>query len=141
MTLTGILLQSITFVSSVYLGAELWRSLYLYEQMSILSQVSEQALPPVKFQLYPTNGEWLRAAGVWFQVVETLPCDRPVFFDRVGREQSATATLICVDRDEYTRREANRLVFLEDWRKRFVSNVVPEGKTTDGTPLIKEAQR
>jgi hypothetical protein len=139
--LTATLSLNIAFVAFFYLGAETWGSLYIREQMAILSELSEKAPLPVRFQLYPSNGERLMAAGVRFQAVRTLPCDRPVFFDRVGRERSSTATLICVEQDDYARLEASRLAVLRDWRNRFVSDVVPGGKTTDGTPLIQEARR
>jgi hypothetical protein len=139
--LTATLSLNIAFVAFFYLGAETWSSLYMREQMAILSELSEKAPLPVRFQLYPSNGERLRAAGVRFQAVKTQPCDRPVFFDRAGRERSLTATLICANRDDYARREASRLAVLRDWRNRFVSDVVPGGKTTDGTPLIQEARR
>lgn len=139
--LAATLSLNIAFVAFCSLGAETWSSLYIREQMAILSELSEKAPLPVKFQLYPSNGERLRAAGIRFQAVKTQPCDRPVFFDRVGRERSSTATLLCVNRDDYERREARRLAILRDWRDRFVSDVVPGGKTTDGTPLIQEARR
>jgi hypothetical protein len=139
--LTATLSLNIAFVAFFYLGAETWSSLYIREQMAILSELSEKASLPVRFQLYPSNGERLRAAGVRFQAVKTQSCDRPVFFDRVGRERSSTATLICVDQDDYARLDASRLAVLRDWRNRFVSDVVPGGKTTDGTALIQEARR
>jgi hypothetical protein len=139
--LAATMVLNVVFVSFVYLGAETWSSLYLREHLAILSEMSANEPLAVKFQLYPSNGERLRAAGVRFQAVRTLPCDRPVFFDRVGRERSSTATLICVDRDDYARLEASRLAVLRDWRNRFVSDVVPGGKTTDGTALIQEARR
>jgi len=139
--LTATLSLNIAFVAFFYLGAETWSSLYIREQMAIFSELSEKAPLAVRFQSYPSNGERLRAAGVRFQAVKTQPCDRPVFFDRVGRERSSTATLICVDQDDYARLEASRLAVLRDWRNRFVSDVVPGGKTTDGTALIQEARR
>jgi hypothetical protein len=139
--LAATMVLNVAFVSFVYLGAETWSSLYLREHLAILSEMSANEPLAAKFQLYPSNGERLRAAGVRFQAVRTLPCDRPVFFDRVGRERSSTATLICVDRDDYARLEASRLAVLRDGRNRFVSYIAPGGKATDGTPLIQEARR
>ncbi len=140
-TLAATMILNVVFVSLIYLGAETWSSLYLREHLAILSEMSAKEPLSITFQLYPSNGERLKAAGVQFRAVEVLPCERPVFFDRVGRDRSETATLICVDRQDYAQRETTRLVLLRDWRNRFVSDIVPGGKTTDGTPLAVRASK
>ena len=40
---------NVVFVSFVYLGAETWSSLYLREQMAILSELSEKSSIPSSF--------------------------------------------------------------------------------------------
>jgi hypothetical protein len=137
----AVLSANVLFVAVIYTGAETWGSIYLHRQLTILSKMSEERPLPVTFQFYFPNRIRLREAGVRYDETQQPACENPVFFDRVGRERSSTATLICVDRDDYVRREASRLVVLRDWRNRFVSDVVPGGKTTDGTPLIQEARR
>jgi hypothetical protein len=128
---------NVLFVLAIYTGAETWASLYLHRHLSILSQMSREKPLPADFQLYYSNRVRLAEAGVQFHESSAGSCADPVFFDRVGRRTSETATLICADREAYDRRGGRLLPGLTELRGLLVRDVLKGGATTDGTPLIR----
>ena len=133
-TLTALALN-VFFVTTLYTAAEAWGSLYLHQHLAVLSRVSEKGPLPTTFQLYYSDRVRLREAGVQYREVRPAGCDSPVFFDRVGRQGSDTATMVCADREEYGRLEGELLPGMKKMRNYLIRTVLKEGKTTDGTPL------
>jgi hypothetical protein len=134
----AVLCANVFFVAAIYTGAETWGSIYLHRQLTILSKMSEERPLPVTFQFYYPNRIRLQEAGVRYYETRQPACETYVFFDRVGRRASETATLVCADREEYRRLEGELLPGLCRVRSYIVRNILKGGATTDGTPLIPE---
>jgi hypothetical protein len=134
----AVLCANVFFVAVIYTGAEMWGSIYLHRQLTILSKMSEERPLPVTFQFYYPNRIRLQEAGVRYYETRQPACETYVFFDRVGRRASETATLVCADREEYRRLEGELLPGLCRVRSYIVRNILKGGATTDGTPLIPE---
>ncbi|HTZ40883.1 MAG TPA: hypothetical protein VMB77_12030 [Syntrophales bacterium] len=126
---------NVLFITTLYTAAEAWGSLYLHRHLAVLSLVSEKGPLPTTFQLYYSDRVRLQEAGVHYREVRPIGCDNPVFFDRVGRPGSDTATMVCAAREEYGRLEGELLPGLKRVRNNLIRTVLKGGKTTDGTPL------
>ncbi len=126
---------NVFFVTTMVTAAEAWGSLYLHRHLFVLSRMSEKESLPTTFQLYHSDRVRLQEAGVHYREVRPAGCDDPVFFDRVGRQGSDTATLVCADREEYGRLEGELLPGMKKMRNYLIRTVLTGGTTTDGTPL------
>ena len=116
----AVLFLNMFFVMVIYTGAETWGSIYLHRQLTILSKMSQDKPLPVAFQLHYPNRIRLREAGVKYFEISQPDCEHPIFFDRVGRQSSETATLACADIEEYKKLEGELLPGLEKLRSRLI---------------------